>query len=431
MTSVAEVRLWGNTIGAVSLAGGEDTASFEYDPAFTGSGIEVAPLVMPVSDRVYRFPELAYGTFRGLPGMLADSLPDRFGRALVDAWLARQGRTPDSFDAIERLCYTGERGMGALEYAPATGLEVSESAQVQVDELVSLAQEILSQRETFGTSLHGDKAMLDIIRVGTSAGGQRPKAVIAWNPETNEVRSGQVKTDQGFEYWIMKFDGVPGNRDDEPENPGGFGAVEYAYSKMAQDAGIAMSDCRLFEENGRRHFMTRRFDRTSNGEKLHMQSLCGLAHFDYKMAGAYSYEQVFMIMRQLGLPMRDVEEQYRRMVFNVIARNQDDHVKNIAFLMNKAGEWRLSPAFDLTWSFNPKGAWTARHQMTVNNKRDGFTPDDLTACAKVASMVRGRARTIIDEVRQAVSGWQRHAAGAAVDIKLREQVRNSLRLKEF
>ena len=431
MTSVAEVRLWGNTIGAVSLAGGEDTASFEYDPAFTGSGIEISPLVMPVSDRVYRFPESACETFRGLPGMLADSLPDGFGRALVDAWLAGQGRTPESFNAIERLCYTGERGMGALEYAPATGLEASEAAQVQVDELVSLAQEILSQRERFGTSLHGDKAMLDIIRVGTSAGGQRPKAVIAWNPETNEVRSGQVKTDQEFEYWIMKFDGVPGNRDDEPENLGGFGALEYAYSKMAQDAGITMSDCRLFEENNRRHFMTRRFDRTSNGEKLHMQSLCGLAHFDYKMAGAYSYEQVFMVMRQLGLPMRDIEEQYRRMVFNVIARNQDDHVKNIAFLMNKAGEWRLSPAFDLTWSFNPKGAWTARHQMTVNNKRDNFTPDDLNACAKVASMVRGRARTIIDDVRLGVSGWNSHAVETGVDIKLRDQVRNSLRLKDF
>lgn len=429
--AVAEVKLWGNTIGAVSLATGEVTASFEYDPAFSGSGVEVSPLVMPLSNRIYRFTELAYGTFQGLPGMLADSLPDRFGRALVDAWLARQGRTPESFNAIERLCYTGTRGMGALEYAPPTGLEVSESAQVQVDELVTLAQDILTHKEFLESSLHEDQALLDILRVGTSAGGQRPKAVIAWNPETNEVRSGQVKTDQGFEYWILKFDGVAGNTVFEPENLGGFGAVEYAYSKMARDAGITMSDCRLFEENDRRHFMTRRFDRTADGEKLHMQSLCAFAHYDYKMAGAWSYEQVFMIMRRAGFSMNDIEQQYRRMVFNVIARNQDDHVKNIAFLMNKSGEWRLSPAFDLTWSFNPEGAWTARHQMTINNKRDNFSPEDMKACAKVTSMVRGRAQKIIDDVKQAVSGWNSHAVDAGVDKTLREQVQNSLRLKEF
>ena len=431
MTNIAEVKLWGNTIGAVSLADAENTASFEYDSAFSGSGVEVSPLAMPLSDRVYRFPDLAYGTFQGLPGMLADSLPDRFGRALVDAWLSRQGRTPESFNAIERLCYTGARGMGALEYVPSTGPEEAQSAQLQVDELITLVQDILSQREHFGTSLHGERAIMDIIRVGTSAGGQRPKAVIAWNPETNEVRSGQVITDQGFEYWIMKFDGVAGNKDDEPGNPGGYGAVEYAYSKMAQDAGITMSDCRLFEENDRRHFMTRRFDRRSDGEKLHMQSLCGLAHYDYKMAGAYSYEQVFLFMRQLGFSMDDVEEQYRRMVFNVVARNQDDHVKNIAFLMNKSAEWCLSPAFDLTWSFNPAGAWTAQHQMTINNKRDDFSPDDMKACAKVTSMVRGRAQKIIDDVKQAVSRWNSHAVDAGVDKTLREQIQNSLRLKEF
>ena len=334
-------------------------------------------------------------------------------------------------NAIERLCYTGARGMGALEYAPSIGLEGSESAQVHVDELIALVQDILSQRERFGTSLHGEQAMTDIIRVGTSAGGQRPKAVIAWNPETNEVRSGHVNTDKGFEYWILKFDGIASNKDDEPENLSGYGAVEYAYSKMAKDAGITMSDCRLFEENGRRHFMTRRFDRTSNGEKLHMQSLCGLAHFDYKMAGAYSYEQVFMIMRHLGLSMSDIEEQYRRMVFNVIARNQNDHVKNIAFLMNKSGGWSLSPAFDLTWSFNPEGDWAALHQMTINNKRDGFNPDDIKACAKVTSMVRGRAQKIIEDVKQAIPGWNSHAVESGVDNKLREQIHSSLRLKEF
>lgn len=321
--------------------------------------------------------------------------------------------------------------MGALEYAPPTGPEDSEAAQVQVDGLIALAQDILSQRESPGASLPDEQTMADIIRVGTSAGGQRPKAVIAWNPGTNEVRSGQVNTDKGFEYWIMKFDGVAGNSDYKPENQGGYGAVEYAYSIMAKDAGITMSDCRLFEENGRRHFMTRRFDRTSKGEKLHMQSLCGLAHYDYRMAGACSYEQAFIIMRRLGLPMSDIEEQYRRMVFNVIARNQDDHVKNIAFLMNKSGEWSLSPAFDMTWNFNPKGDWTAQHQMTINNKRDNFSLDDLKTCAKVTSMVRGRTQKIIDEVRQAVSGWNNYAVEAGVDKTLQGQVQNSLRLKDF
>ena len=431
MTTIAEVKLWGNTIGAVSLATGDSIASFQYDPAFSESEIEMSPMMMPLSDKVYQFPGLAYETFRGLPGLLADSLPDRFGYALVDAWLARQGRTPESFNAVERLCYTGGRGMGALEYLPATGPDNSGSGQLQVDELLMLAAEVLSQRENLEVSFRQEQAMFNILQVGTSAGGQRPKAVIAWNPETNEVRSGQVKTDEGFEYWILKFDGVAGNKDENPESQRGYGAVEYAYSKMAKDAGIAMSECRLFEENGRRHFMTRRFDRLSGGEKLHLQSLCGLTHYDYKMAGAYSYEQALMFMRQLDLSMSDIEEQYRRMVFNVIARNQDDHVKNIAFLMNKSGEWSLSPAFDMTWSFNPKGDWTARHQMSINNKRDDFSLDDMKACAKTTSMMRGRAEKIIDEVKQAVSGWKDYAGDAGVDTKRQEQVQRTLRLDNF
>ena len=434
MTTVAEVKLWGNTIGAVSLAEGDDIASFQYAPAFSESGIEVSPLMMPLSDKVYRFSELAYGTFRGLPGLLADSLPDRFGNALINAWLARQGRAPESFNAVERLCYTGDRGMGALEYAPATGLKKSSSGRLQVDELVTLASKILLQREGLEVSFSDEikeHAMLDILQVGTSAGGQRPKAVVAWNPKTNEVRSGQVKTKEEFEYWLLKFDGVTSSKDKELEGPRGYGAVEYAYSKMAKDAGIVMGECRLFEENGRRHFMTRRFDRKAGGEKLHMQSLCGLAHYDYKMAGAYSWEQALMFMRQLDLPMSDIEEQYRRMVFNVITRNQDDHVKNIAFLMSKSGEWSLSPAFDITWSFNPEGDWTASHQMSINNKRDDFTLDDMKACAKTVSLMRGRAEKIIDEVKQAVSQWKNYADDAGVDTNRRDQIQRTLRLDDL
>ena len=432
MTTVAEVRLWGRTIGAVSLGDGEQFAEFQYDPAFAQSGIEVSPLTMPLATRVYRFPELAPNTFHGLPGMLADSLPDRFGHALVDAWLASQGRTPDSFNAVERLCYTGARGMGALEFRPARGPAARQASHVEIDRLVQLASEILTHRDSLDVSFAGDEkkaALTEILRVGTSAGGARAKAVIAWNPETNEVRSGQVAAGHGFQYWVLKFDGVSGNRDKELEDPQGYGVIEYAYARMAKDAGIGMSECRLFEESGRRHFMSRRFDRTDGGDKLHMQSLCGLAHFDYNLAGAYSYEQALLAMRRLGLPMESIEEQFRRMAFNVIARNQDDHVKNIAFLMDKTGRWSLSPAFDVTYSYNPAGQWTAAHQMRINGKNDNFNPDDFRACAKAASMKRGRAEAIFEEVRRAVSRWKDFADEAGVDPVQRDKIRAALRLE--
>jgi serine/threonine-protein kinase HipA len=430
--TVAEVRLWGRTIGAVSLAEGGGHAAFEYDPAFAQSGIELSPLTMPLSHRVYVFPELALKSFHGLPGLLADSLPDRFGNALIDAWLATQGRTPDSFNAVERLCYTGTRGMGALEFAPAIGPQPQRAGKIQIDALVRLASEVLSQRRDLKAMFAGEsrkQALNDLLRVGTSAGGARAKAVIAWNRETNEVRSGQVDAGTGFDYWLLKFDGVTGNRDKELEDPKGYGAIEYAYSLMARAAGAAMSECRLLEEGGRRHFMTRRFDRRAGGEKLHMQSLGALAHFDFNQAGAHSYEQALLTLRRLDLPMAAVEELFRRMTFNIIARNQDDHVKNIAFLMDKAGHWSLAPAFDLTYSFNPGGDWTATHQMTMNGKRDGFTRADFRACAKSALMKRGRADAIVEEVRAAVSKWPDYAEQAQVLPPWRKQIQQSLRLE--
>jgi serine/threonine-protein kinase HipA len=434
MSSVAEVRLWGRTIGAVSLGDDDEVTAFEYDAAFAASGIEIAPLSMPLSRRVYSFPELSRKTFYGLPGLLADSLPDRFGNALIDAWLATQGRPADSFDAVERLCYTGARGMGALEFAPATGPKARQAGRIQIDRLVELASDILTHRNTLRVSFTDEsreQALADILRVGTSAGGARAKAVIAWNPATNEVRSGQVTAGEGFDYWLLKFDGVSGNRDKEFEDPQGYGVVEYAYYNMARDCGVDISECRLFEENGRRHFMTRRFDRRAGGEKLHMQSLGALAHFDFNMAGAYSYEQALLVIRRLGLPMAAVEEQFRRMVFNIVARNQDDHVKNIAFLMDKSGQWSLSPAFDVTYSYNPVGSWTASHQMTLNGKRDAFTLDDFRACAQVASMKRGRAETIIREVQAVVSRWPDYAGDAGVPESLREPIGRALRLADF
>ena len=429
--SMAEVKLWGRTIGAVSLDDGATHAAFQYDPAFAQSGIEISPITMPLSDRVYVFPQLPQRTFHGLPGLLADSLPDRFGNALIDAWLATQGRTPASFNAVERLCYTGTRGMGALEFAPAIGPKPQRAHKIEIDALVKLASEVLTHRKNLKATFASEKrknALGDILRVGTSAGGARAKAVIAWNRDTNEVRSGQVEAGKGFDYWLLKFDGVTGNKDKELEDPKGYGAIEYAYSLMAKAAGIDMSECRLLEENGRRHFMTRRFDRLAGGEKLHMQSLGALAHYDFNHAGAYSYEQALLTIRQLNLPMAAVEEQFRRMTFNVIARNQDDHVKNIAFLMDKAGHWSLTPAFDVTYSFNPSGDWTATHQMMMNGKRDDFTLADFRACAKNALLKRGRAETIVEEVRAAVKKWPDYAKQAQVANTWQKQIQKNLRL---
>lgn len=428
---IARVQLWGRTIGAISLAEGRDVAAFQYDPAFARSGIELSPLVMPLSDRVYEYPALPRNTFHGLPGLLADSLPDKFGTALIDAWLATQGRAPESFSAVERLCYTGSRGMGALEYAPVLGPRPRVASQIKVDALVALAGEVLRNRDELRARFGADgqeKALRDILRVGTSAGGARAKAVIAWNRKTDEVRSGQVEAPPGFEYWLLKFDGVAGNRDKELEDPKGYGAIEYAYHLMARAAGIAMSECRLLEENGRRHFMTRRFDRLPDGGKLHMQSLGALAHFDFNQAGAYGYEQALLVVRQLGLPMAAVEEQFRRMAFNIVARNQDDHAKNIAFLMDKRGQWSLAPAFDVTYSYNPAGVWTGTHQMMLNGKRDGFTAADFDACAKAALMKRGRAAAILEEVLGAVRRWPEYAAQAGVPAAIAESVAASHRL---
>lgn len=413
---IAEVRLWGSTIGAVAMVDRRNHAAFEFTPEFSRSGIEVAPLMMPLGPTIYEFPTLPRQAFHGLPGMLADSLPDRFGNALIDAWLATQGRSASSFTAVERLCYTGSRGMGALEYRPALGPRQGQSAPVDVDALVQLASDVLTRHQGVGGRLDDDDSngLTDILAVGTSAGGARAKAVIAWNPQTNEVRSGQVPAGEGFQYWLLKFDGVAGNRDKELDDPQGYGVIEYAYALMARAAGMTMTECRLLEEHGRRHFMTKRFDRDDDGRKLHMSSLGALAHFDYNLPGAYGYEQAFQVMRTLGLPMSALEEQFRRMVFNIVGRNQDDHVKNIAFLMDKAGTWSLAPAFDVTYSYNPAGAWTSAHQMTVNGKRDGFTRDDLRAVAQVAGLKRGRADEIADEVTAAVRRWPEFAAAAGL-----------------
>ncbi len=415
--NVAEVWLWDRRVGAVALQG--DTGIFEYDTDFLKSGLDIAPITMPLADAldgrtVYSFPALNRETFKQLPGLLADTLPDKFGQAIVDAWLARQGRSPSDFSILERLCYTGARAMGALEFKPPTIQHLDAPVDVDLDAMVELAREIVTHRERMDVTLSDDEqsnkdALLDILRIGTSAGGARAKAVIAYNEKTGAVKSGQANAPNGFEHWLLKFDGAS---DIELGQTQGYGRIEYAYYHMARAAGIDMMVSRLLEENDRAHFMTRRFDRTDN-DKLHLQSLCAIAHYDFNLAGAYSYEQALMIMRTLRLSKQAQLQLFRRMVFNVIARNQDDHTKNIAFLMDRNGQWSLSPAYDMMYSHNPAGQWTNQHQMTVNGKRDGFSREDLLQVA-AASDLKGAAQ-VIDEVLAAVSRWPGFAQQAGVD----------------
>jgi serine/threonine-protein kinase HipA len=408
----ATVRLWGKDIGAVSWLTDRGIGVFQYMPDFVGSAMELAPIMMSLNPDPYEFPALPKEAFKGLPGMLADSLPDKFGNALIDIWLAAQGRAASSFNPVERLCYIGTRGMGALEFHPAMLKAARKSKRVDINALTALANQALNNREALAGVLGGDddwEMLEDILRVGTSAGGARAKAILAWNEETDEFRSGQVKAGEGFTYWLMKFDGISNNRDKELADPQGFGVIEYAFYLLATAAGIDMSECRIHKEGGRSHFMTRRFDRSASGQKLHMQSLAALRHYDFNMAGAYSYEQVVETIRLLDLPAYDVEQQFRRAAFNVLIRNQDDHVKNIAFLMNRKGEWRLSPAYDVVYAYNPGGAWTNQHQMSLNGKRDHFELSDLVAFGEFCGLKPKKADAIIRDMHSHLDNWLTYA----------------------
>ena len=393
--------LWGREVGAVAWDAGREFASFEFTPAFVSDGPDVSPIELKRRSGIFSFPELNRKTFYGLPGLLADSLPDKFGNTLIDAWLARKGWRKEDFSPVDRLCYMGSRGMGALEFKPSLRPQEKKAVPIELEELIQLAQYVIDNRTEMFVNLKQDaRAIETIFRVGTSAGGARAKALIAWNRSQNEIRSGQVPPPKGFEPWILKFDGV---NDSALGMSQGYGRIEYTYHQMAMRAGITMSECRLFEENDRAHFMTRRFDREPNGDKIHLQSLCAIAHYDFNMAGAYAYEQAFSVLQKLNLGYDTLEELYRRMVFNVAARNQDDHTKNIAFLMDRKGNWKLSPAFDVIWAYNPSGPWTNQHQMTINGKRDGFTRSDLLLPAGQYGIKN--ARSILDGVLDAVSAW--------------------------
>ncbi len=407
MITVAKVKIWNTLIGAVAWDDEKGVATFEYDKSFLKRSWDIAPLTMPIQQAlngktIFSFPSLNRETYKGLPGLLADSLPDTFGNKLVDSWLARNGRDSNSFSSVERLCYTGQRGMGALEYEPVLSPFENKSDQIEIKELVKLAKEILTERKTLLGNIHkkNREDLSAIIKVGTSAGGARAKAVIAYNPITGDVRSGQIDNLNDFEYWLIKFDGVTNK---ELGDPKGYGKIEYAYYLMAMDAGINIMESRLLKENRRAHFMTKRFDRIGN-DKLHMQTLCAIAHFDYNYSNVYSYEQAFQVMRELKLPYSEMEQLLRRMVFNVVARNQDDHTKNISFLMDKNGKWSLSPAYDITYAYDPSNKWMKAHQMIINGKNENITRKDILELAK--NMNIKRFEKIIYEVVTSISKWK-------------------------
>lgn len=431
----AEVHLWGRRIGAVVWDGERSVGVFEYEPAFVTSRIEVAPFTLPLRTGPFDFPHLRRESFHGLPGLLADSLPDRFGSALINRWLAEQGREADSMDPVERLLYTGRRGMGALEFEPASGAQRDGSHLVDIAPLVELSNRILNERESLRGVMAGkdqEAALSELLRVGTSAGGARAKAVLAFNEETGEFRSGQVEANAGFTQWLFKFDGVARSGDHGVADPQGFGRLEYACYLLATSAGVEMMPSRLHEEGGRAHFMTQRFDRagertSGQKEKLHMLSLGALRHFDFNQPRGYAYEQALETIRNLGLGRAALEQMVRRAIVNVVIRNQDDHVKNIAFLMDKSGSWRLAPAFDIVYSHNPGGVWTSAHQMTLRGKADHFEREDLVEFGKMADLKPRQTVAIVHEVEAAAQNWETYCAKAGVPEELARRAQAGFR----
>jgi len=430
MITTAFVKIWGKLVGAVAWDAKSQLGSFEYDPKFLDFGWDLAPLKMPIEAgaKIYSFPTLRpgrnsiYDTFKGLPGLLADMLPDKYGNQLIEVWLAQQGRAPDSMNPVEKLCFIGSRGMGALEFEPSQ-MKVRKTAyKIEVSSLVEISQRMLQQREKFQTNLAKDeeKAMLDILKIGTSAGGARPKAVIAYNSKTSEVRSGQANAPKGFEHWLIKLDGVS---DAQFGKSTGYGRVEMAYYLMAIDCGIDMMESRLLEEHGRAHFMTKRYDREGGATRHHVQTWCGMNHFDFNEMASYSYEQLFQTMRALGLDYQEAEQMFTRMVFNVLARNCDDHTKNFSFRMIKDKEWTLTPAYDICHAYDPQSIWVSQHALSINGKRKNQTKEDFMKVAK--SMNIKKAPAIIKDIYSKVQNWESYANQTGVDINIKKMIKES------
>lgn len=431
MVDAAEVKIWGHTAGAVRWDDSRQLASFQFDKNFIDLGIDLAPLKMPIrnGDRIYSFPQLrrakdeSVSTFKGLPGLLADALPDKYGSKLLSIWLAQEGRAPDSMNPVEQLSFIGARGMGALEFMPAKFKLAKNTFSIEITSLVDMAQRMLSNRSKVEFNLHADEqeAMREILKVGTSAGGARPKAVIAYNKETGEVRSGQTKVPKGFEHWLFKLDGVSGEQFGISH---GFGRVEYAYHLMARDCGIEMMECELMEENGRAHFMTKRYDREGSYTKHHVQTFCGIQHFDYNNLYAFSYEQLFQTMRALNLTYPEADQMFRRMVFNVMATNYDDHTKNFGFMLKQNGRWQLAPAYDVCYSYAPDNIWVSQHSLSINGKHKDIEASDLMKLAKMNNIKKGKQ--IIAEVKDVVCQWERYASEVEVSDELTRTISDTL-----
>lgn len=427
MIENAFINIWNKRIGAIHWNSESGFADFEFDPMFVQYGLDVSPMKMPIAEaqnHIFSFRELAGSkTFKGLPGLLADVLPDRYGNELINTWLARVGRLSGSMNPVEMLCFTGKRGMGALEFEPVVPKSANQATVVEIGSLVDVAQQILTGRQSFQSQLSHDeqKALSDILKIGTSAGGARAKAIVAWNAETGEVRSGQTDAPEGFTQWLLKFDGVD---DSQFGATWGYGRVEMAYYLMAVDCGIEMTECRLIEENGRAHFMTRRFDRPTGNEKLHVQTFCGLMHYDFNDIYSYSYEQLFQTMRMLRLTYPEAEQMFRRMVFNVMAQNCDDHTKNFAFLMNQSGQWKLAPAYDVCHAYRPGSDWVSQHALSINGKRQGITRDDLLEVGRQMNVKKAPA--IVQQIAETVAKWHHYAELVKVEAKLRDAIGETL-----
>jgi len=431
MITTSFVKLWDKTVGAVAWDENTGFASFEYDQKFVQQGWDLSPIKMPItsSSRIFSFPELRvsrtseYDTFKGLPGLLADVLPDKYGNQLINAWLVQNGRPENSMNPIEQLCFIGTRGMGALEFEPTQFKPNKRTFNVEINSLVDFAKIMLSKRKRFETNFEKDqqKAMIEILKIGTSAGGVRPKAIIAYNKKTGQVKSGQTNAPKGFEHWLIKLDGVSDTQFGQSK---GYGRVEMAYYYMAKDCGIDMMESHLLEENGRAHFMTKRFDREGSNQKHHIQTLCAMQHYDFNDVNSYSYEQLFQTMRLLHLPYPQGEQMFRRMVFNVLAKNCDDHTKNFTFMLIKGKEWELAPAYDICHAFSPDSFWVSQHALSINGKRKNISKDDLLTVAK--SLNIKKAEKIIIEISKKITLWNKYAEEMKIKPELRDAIKNTL-----
>jgi serine/threonine-protein kinase HipA len=428
----AFVKIWGVLVGAVARDERTGISTFEYEADFKKRNWDLSPLKMSIQSNktIFSFPELKpdrnspFDTYKGMPGLLADVLPDKYGNQLINMWLAQNGREPNSMNPVEMLCFIGTRCMGAMEFEPAVLKESKRTFSIEMDSLVDIAKNILSQKSSFKTTLkkEDEQAMGEILKIGTSAGGARPKAVIAYNEKTGEVRSGQTNAPKGFEHWLVKLDGVS---DVQLGASTGYGRVEMAYYNMAVACGINMMPSTLLEENGRAHFMTKRFDREDGDIKHHIQTLCAINHYDYNEVTSFSYELLFQTMRELKLSYPEAEQMFRRMVFNVIARNCDDHTKNFAFRLKKDAHWELAPAYDLCHAYKPDHQWVSQHALSINGKRKAISKNDMLVIGK--SIKCKQASVIIEEIESTVMNWKKFANEVGLSAKLRDAIDKTIK----